>query len=230
MPAAEMCALARQHGIVSVVDGAHAPVMIPLSIDAIDCDFYGGNLPQMAARADRLRVSDLQRSRCSIGSNRCKSVGVIGRTQDRLDEPDEFGWTPRTRFLEHEGTRDICPWLVVPDAIDFQAAFGWDAVRRRMHELSAYCRDQFADRHGLQTDDAGRSRSARSDDGVLVAGGDSHAETLRKRHVGSTDRGDHRRMAGRTDASRFEALLHNRSRNRSTWPSLVPAMKRSALP
>ena len=40
--------------------------------------------------------------------------------RSQLDERDEFGSTPRIRCYEFEGTRDICPWLAVPAAIDFQ--------------------------------------------------------------------------------------------------------------
>src|SRR5438105_4724693 len=36
-------ALRRRHGVLSVVDGAHAPAMVDVNIDALDCDFYGGN-------------------------------------------------------------------------------------------------------------------------------------------------------------------------------------------
>ncbi len=56
------------------------------------------------------------------------------------DARDNYGSTPRTRFLEFEGTRDICPWLTVPEAIDFQAQLGWDTIRTRMAELSRYTR------------------------------------------------------------------------------------------
>ena len=42
------------------------------------------------------------------------------------DARDNYGSTPRIRFLEFEGTRDICPWLAVPAAIDFQTELGWD--------------------------------------------------------------------------------------------------------
>jgi isopenicillin-N epimerase len=44
------------------------------------------------------------------------------------------------RFLEFEGTRDICPWLAVPAAIDFQTELGWVNVRARIAELAAYTR------------------------------------------------------------------------------------------
>ena len=43
MPAKELCELARQHGVMTCVDGAHAPAMIPVAVDEFGCDFYGGN-------------------------------------------------------------------------------------------------------------------------------------------------------------------------------------------
>lgn len=43
LPAGELCRLARRRGVISVVDGAHAPAMIPLEIEALGCDFYAGN-------------------------------------------------------------------------------------------------------------------------------------------------------------------------------------------
>jgi len=58
------------------------------------------------------------------------------------DAPDAFGSTPRTRFLEFEGTRDVCPWLAVPDAIDFQAEIGVERIRGRIAELVAYTRER----------------------------------------------------------------------------------------
>src|SRR5208283_4877370 len=43
LPAAAICAEARRRGILTVIDGAHAPAMLPLNLTAIDADFYGGN-------------------------------------------------------------------------------------------------------------------------------------------------------------------------------------------
>src|SRR5205823_5114180 len=68
----------------------------------------------------------------------------------RADERDEFGTTPRLRALEFEGTRDCCPWLAVPAAIDFQAALGWEAVRGRVAGLAAYVRDRLDGFRGLR--------------------------------------------------------------------------------
>src|SRR5262249_20249074 len=43
LPAKELCAEARRRGILTLVDGAHAPAMIPLDLDDIAADFYGAN-------------------------------------------------------------------------------------------------------------------------------------------------------------------------------------------
>ena len=43
-PVREICALARAHGITSIVDGAHAFAHVPFKLSDIDCDFYGASL------------------------------------------------------------------------------------------------------------------------------------------------------------------------------------------
>ena len=141
LPAKELCAAARKRGVISVVDGAHAPAMLPLNVDDVRADFYAANLHKWllapigagflalgAGNEDRLQPMQV-----SWGYHPDGSGG-------KPDERDAYGSTPRTRFLEHEGTTDVCPWLAVPSAIDFQAALGWDAIRNRMAELAAYSR------------------------------------------------------------------------------------------
>jgi isopenicillin-N epimerase len=43
-PVREICALARAHGITSIVDGAHAFAHVPFQFSDFDCDFYGSSL------------------------------------------------------------------------------------------------------------------------------------------------------------------------------------------
>lgn len=148
LPAKELCAEARRRGVISVVDGAHAPAMIPLSLKEIGADFYTANLHKWLlapSGAGFLAIGPgnedrLQPLHVSWGYYPDKyPLGEIVKTVGP-DEQDNYGSTPRVRFLEFEGTRDICPWLAVPEAIDFQTKLGWDNVRNRIAELAAYTR------------------------------------------------------------------------------------------
>src|SRR5262249_20024940 len=43
MPVKEICALARSKGILSALDGAHAPGMMKLDVHALGCDMYSSS-------------------------------------------------------------------------------------------------------------------------------------------------------------------------------------------
>lgn len=149
LPAAELCREARRRGIITAVDGAHAPAMIPLDVTAIGADFYTGNCHKWllaptgagflvvgAGMEDRLQPLHV-----SWGYRADQyPLGERETARRDPDRPDPFGSTPRTRFLEFEGTKDICPWLAVPDAIDFQAEIGVERIRSRIAELVNYMR------------------------------------------------------------------------------------------
>lgn len=151
LPATELCAEARRRGIVTVVDGAHAPAMIPLDVSAVGADFYTGNChkwmlaptgagflvfgPGNEDRLEPLHVSWAYKTDQY-------PLGEQDHTRRDANAPDVFGSTPRTRFLEFEGTRDVCPWLAVPDAIDFQAGIGVEQIHRRIADLVGYTRDR----------------------------------------------------------------------------------------
>ncbi|MFL5341752.1 MAG: aminotransferase class V-fold PLP-dependent enzyme [Gemmataceae bacterium] len=149
LPAKEICAEARRRGIISAVDGAHAPAMIPLNLDDIDADFYGGNGHKWLLAPIGTGFLYLGRG----NEDRLQPLQVSwGYHHDRLrrDERDEFGSTGRLRELEFDGTRDPCPWLTVPAAIDFQANLGWGSIRGRMAELAAYARKKLDGLCGLK--------------------------------------------------------------------------------
>jgi len=153
LPAKELCAEARKRGVLTVVDGAHAAAMLPLNIDSVGADFYTGNLHKWLlapSGAGFLAIGPgnedrLQPLHVSWGYHADKyPIGEITKSAGP-DARDGYGSTPRIRFLEFEGTRDFCPWLAVPAAIDFQAEFGFDRVRARIAELAAYTRKVIGD-------------------------------------------------------------------------------------
>jgi isopenicillin-N epimerase len=141
LPAREICAEARRRGVLTVIDGAHAPAMVPLDLEAINADYYGGNCHKWLlaptgtgflyfGRGNEDRLEPLQ---VSWGWR---------RDRRRADERDEFGSTPRLRALEFEGTRDPCGWLAIPTAIEFQHEIGWQRIRDRMEELARHARER----------------------------------------------------------------------------------------
>jgi isopenicillin-N epimerase len=149
LPAAELCAEARRRGVLTVIDGAHAPAMVPVRLAELACDYYGGNCHKwllgptgsgflyLGADAEQ-RIQPLQVS--------------WGWYYDRAqaDTPDEFGSTSRLRAFEFEGTRDPSPWLALPTAIAFQEEIGWERIRGRIREIIGYCRERFIGLKGMQ--------------------------------------------------------------------------------
>jgi isopenicillin-N epimerase len=149
LPARQMCAEARRRGVLTVIDGAHAPAMIPLDLDSLGCDYYAANCHKwlLAPTGSGFLYSG------PGGEERLEPLQVSwGWHPDRARaaQRDDFGSTPRLRFIEFEGTRDLCPWLTVPAAIDFQACLGWDAVRARIAELAAHTRARLGAVPGLR--------------------------------------------------------------------------------
>ena len=132
-PVAEVVRRARERGIVSVIDGAHAPGPLSLDLKALGADFYAGN--------------------CHKWMNAPKGSAFLyaRREAQPLIEPlvVSWGWHPErpgpSRFVdEHEwqGTRDIAAYLSVPAAIDFMREHDWPAVRCTCHELVREARRQ----------------------------------------------------------------------------------------
>jgi isopenicillin-N epimerase len=149
MPVREICAAARRQGVLTLVDGAHAPGMIPVDLHAIGCDFYGANchkwllapigagfLYMAPGNEDRLQPLAV-----SWGWHYDRS---------RADLPDELGSTPRIRSFEFEGTRDPSAWLAVPTAITFHESLGPRRIRQRHRELTDHVRSRLASQAALQ--------------------------------------------------------------------------------
>jgi isopenicillin-N epimerase len=164
LPARALCRAARSRGIVTVVDGAHAPGFLELDVEALECDFYvGSGHKWLLAPAGvgflysrSLDAHPLEPATVSWGYG-------PPPTAPQADRPDRFGSTPRLRRLECEGTRDLCAWLAVPEAIDFRDRFGAERIGARMKALSAYAVDRLA---ALGAWVAMTPRSGRPDGGI----------------------------------------------------------------
>jgi len=128
LPIQQICQRAREAGILTVIDGAHAPGQLALDLSALNADFYVGN--------------------CHKWMLSPKGAGFLyarPAVQDRI-EPLIVSWgyqsrssTPReTRFVDYlqwSGTHDPAAALSVPAAIEFMQENHWEDVRRSCHSL-----------------------------------------------------------------------------------------------
>ena len=123
VPVRDIVAAARARGIMTLVDGAHTPGSIALSIDEIGADAYTANLHKWVCTPKG----------CAILVVRSGLEGSV----HPLATSHFFG-EGFTREFDWQGTRDFSPWLCAPFAIDFFARFGWDRVRAHNHALACW--------------------------------------------------------------------------------------------
>lgn len=137
MPVEKICRRARHAGILTIVDGAHAPGQIPLDLTAMDVDIYSGNCHKWV---------------CSPKGS--AFLYVRPDQQEWIESLTiSWGWRPDSTFLsrnQHQGTRDISPFLAVPRAIEFQREHDWEAVRASCHRRLRDFRQRMHDRYGIE--------------------------------------------------------------------------------
>lgn len=139
-PVAEIIRRAKQAGIIIIIDGAHVPGQLPLDLDLLGVDFYGGNLHKWLCAP--------------------KGAGFLYARPEmqKLVEPLVISWGyepeipgPSSFVDQNEwiGTRDMAAFLSVPAAIQFQQGQAWDEVRSACHELACYAQDEICNLTGM---------------------------------------------------------------------------------
>ena len=127
-PVQEICRKARQAGILTVIDGAHAPGQIPLSLDELGADFYTGNLHKWLCAP---KGSAFLYARPEL-QPLVEPLPVSWGWQSDNPGPSLF-----VDYIERTGTRDLSAYLAVPDAIQFLQNNDWENVRLRCHLLAS---------------------------------------------------------------------------------------------
>jgi isopenicillin-N epimerase len=127
LPVEEIVARARAEGLVTIVDGAHAPGHLPLDLEALGADFYAGNCHKWLCAPKGSAFLHVQPEHQERVDGAIVSWGY----------EDPAGFISRT---EQQGTRDAAAYLTVPDAIAYQAERAWDDVQARSRALTLEAR------------------------------------------------------------------------------------------
>ena len=123
-PVEKVVAAAKQRGIMTFVDGAHAPAHVPLSLRALNADIYTGACHKW------------------MMTPKGSSFLYVRREHQHLFDPLVISWgykadkPSHSLFLDYhqqQGTRDFSAFCCIPAAIEFMKEHNWE-------EVSAHCR------------------------------------------------------------------------------------------
>jgi isopenicillin-N epimerase len=129
-PIREMAAICHERGVPVAIDGAHPPGQLPLDVPALGVDWYVGNLHKWAFAA--------------------RGTAVIWSAPERqaalhpVSISHHLGQGFAAEF-DFSGTRDNSAWLAVPEALDYLAALGPEAVHAHNNALAREAGEMLAE-------------------------------------------------------------------------------------
>lgn len=141
-PVEAICRRAAAQGILTVIDGAHAPGQIDVALDALQADFYLGNCHKWLSAPPGAGFLYARPDRQALLHPLIVSWGWQAKRPGPSPFQDYFGWT---------GTADPAAYLSVPAAIAFQAQHDWAAVRAACHHLAGQAHERVAALTGLDS-------------------------------------------------------------------------------
>lgn len=138
-PVAEISRLCAERGVDLLIDGAHAPGMLPLEIPKLGAAYYAANLHKWACAP---------KGSAFLWVRRDRQQGIHPATISHfLDQ----GFT---REFDWQGTRDLSAWLTIPEAMAFMddagSGLGWSRVMKHNRAMARWMHAMLTERLGVE--------------------------------------------------------------------------------
>ena len=127
LPVEEICAIAKERGILTFVDGAHAPGHIPVNLSTLGADIYTGACHKWML------------------TPKGSSFLYVNERLQHLFDPLLISWgyeavsPSHSQFLDYhqmQGTRDYSAFLCIPAAIRFMEEHDWLSVNKTCRTMT----------------------------------------------------------------------------------------------
>ncbi len=136
LPVNALCRVARERGVLSMVDGAQAFGIIDVDLGTMQPDFFTGSMHKWPCGPKEKGVLYINRA---VHDRIAPTiVGVYG------------GAVGISRTFEAEGQRDDASIAAVVEALDFQRTIGRDVIERRSRALAGHLMKQLAGLDGVK--------------------------------------------------------------------------------
>ncbi len=130
-PVKRLCALARERGIVSHVDGAQAVGMFPVDLQDLGCDTYSASLHKWL-----------------LGPMGTGVFYVRANARDRVGSAFAYDATPDAPAYQPPGTIGLPVRAALAASLDFVESLGIDNIAARTRHLSDYLKARLAEMPG----------------------------------------------------------------------------------
>jgi len=130
MPVREIVNACHARGVAVMIDGAHAPGMLPLDLDELGADWYTGNLHKWVYAPKGCAFLHASAGR----AQETHPASISHHYGAGMDL--EFSW---------QGTRDVGAWMAITDAIAWTESFGAGVVMDHNKQLAEWAHRRMVD-------------------------------------------------------------------------------------